>query len=77
MCLTMSFQRSKFVRDVVGFVGHQGVGEIQEKLSHHLILSTKGGGQYQGVGAVDEAMVARSQNCLVGSKRVDDLQIPP
>ncbi len=77
MCLTMSFQRSEFVRDVVGFVGRQGMGEILKKLSHHLILLTKGGGRYQGVGAADKAMVARGPNCLVGSKRVNDLPVPP
>jgi hypothetical protein len=77
MYLTMSFQRSEFVRDIVGFAGRQGAGEIQKKSSYHLILLTKGGGRYQGVGAADKAMVACGPNCLVGLKQVDDLRIPP
>jgi hypothetical protein len=43
MCLTMSFQRSEFVRDVVGFVGRQGAGEIQKKIVPPSNIIAKGG----------------------------------
>jgi hypothetical protein len=43
MCLTMSFQRSEFIRDVVGFVGRQGAGEIQKKIVSPSNIVDKGG----------------------------------
>jgi hypothetical protein len=73
----MGFKQSKVIGVNVRFIGSSGAGEFQKKPSHHLILSTKGGGQYQGVGMVDKAMVACGLNCLLGSRRVDVPRIPP
>ncbi len=47
--------------------------EFRKKMSHHLILSTKGGGRYQGVDTADKAMVAFGPNRLLGYGRVSDL----
>jgi hypothetical protein len=49
----------------------------KKKSSHHLKLSTEGGGQFQGVGAMDAAMVVVVPNRLLRSKRVWSLRIPP
>ncbi len=73
----MGLQWNKVIGVDIQFIGSRRAQEFQKKLSRHLILSTKGGGRYQVVGKVDKAMVACSLNCLLGSRRVNDLQIPP
>ena len=52
-------------------------GEFRKKSSHPLISSTKGGGQYQGVGAADKAMVALGPKRLLGYGGVGGLRTPP
>jgi hypothetical protein len=73
----MGFEQKGVIGVDVRFIGSRGVEEFQKKMSHHLILSTKGGGQHQSVGKADEAMVACDPNCLLESRMVGDLQIPP
>jgi hypothetical protein len=73
----MGFKRSEVIGVNVRFIGSRGAGDFQKKMSHHLILSMKGGGRYQGVSAADKAMVVCGPNCLLGSKWVDVLRIPP
>jgi hypothetical protein len=75
--MTMRFQRDKVIEVEIQFIGRRRAGGFQKKSSHHLISSTKGGGRYQGVGAADKAIVALGPNCLFGSRRVDNLRIPP
>ncbi len=60
----------------VRFIGSRVAKESQKKISHHLILSMMGGGQYQCVSEVNKAMVACGPNCLLGSRQANGLQIP-
>ncbi len=77
MFRTMGFKRSKVIRSTSSFLGVEGQGNFRKKSSHHLISSIKGGGRYQGVSAAGKVMVACSLNCLLESRPVKDLQIPP
>jgi hypothetical protein len=52
-------------------------GKFRKILSHHLKLSTEEGRQFQGVGAVDAAMVVVVPNCLLWPKRGWSQRIPP
>jgi hypothetical protein len=73
----MSFKRSEVIGVIVQLLKSRRAGGFQKKMYHHLILLTKLGGQYQGVGAADKVMLACGPNCLLGSRRVKDVQIPP
>ena len=55
----------------------RGRENFQKILSHHLKLSTQGGGRFQGVGAEDAAMVVVVPNRLLWSKQGWSLRIPP
>ena len=63
----------------IGFksIGRGWVWGVLINLSHPLISSTKGGGQYQGGSAADKAMVALGPNRLLGYGGVGGLRIPP
>jgi hypothetical protein len=62
---------------LLGLLDARGRGKFRKKVIPPSNIVNKGGGRYQGFGAGDKAMVAGGPNCLVGSKRVDDLWIPP
>ncbi len=55
----------------------RGREKFKKILSHHLNLLTEGGGQFQGVGAEDAAMVVVVLNRLLWSKWGWSLRIPP